>query len=210
VPSLTKLLLFAGAALVLLVVPGPAVFYILARSASQGRRAGLVSVAGIHTGTVVHVLAAVGGLSAILVASATAFTLIKLAGAGYLLYLGIRSVLDYRRQCRFATAKPRPPRSLARIFLDAVVLNVLNPKTAVFFLAFVPQFVESSADNATVQLLVLGLLYIVLGMISDSAYVLAGSLIGHRLHRIPLLAQRGQLLAGTTYFGLGVAAATSG
>ncbi len=203
-------MLFSTAALVLLLVPGPAVFYIVAQSASQGRRAGLLSVAGVHTGTLVHVFAGVAGLSAVLVASATAFAAVKLAGAAYLIYLGIHSLLDYRVQRAATTLKPLATRSTRRIFLDAVVVNILNPKTAVFFLAFVPQFVEPEAGHATVQLIVLGGVYVALGVISDSAYALAGSWIGGRLHRAPVTASRTSLVAGTTYIGLGVATAASG
>ncbi len=158
----------------------------------------------------VHVFAGVAGLSAVLIASATAFSVVKLAGAAYLIYLGIRSLLDYRLQRGAPTLKPLPPRSMRRIFLDAVVLNILNPKTAVFFLAFVPQFVEPAAGEAMGQLLVLGGVYIGLGVISDSAYALAGAWIGERLHRIPVVARRTSLLAGTTYIGLGLATAASG
>ncbi|MBW3537496.1 MAG: LysE family translocator [Actinobacteria bacterium] len=209
-PSVTTVVVFSAAALVLLVVPGPAVFYVVTRSASQGRRAGLVSVAGIHTGTVVHVLAAVAGLSAILVTSAAAFTVVKVAGAAYLIHLGVRSLLDYRRQRGSTVLKPLAPRSMRRIFLDAVVLNILNLKTAVFFLAFLPQFVHPAAGGTTVQLLVLGGVYIGLGVLSDTAYAFAGAWIGDRLHGIPVVARRTTLLAGTTYIGLGVATAASG
>jgi threonine/homoserine/homoserine lactone efflux protein len=210
VPSPTTLLVFSGTALLLLVVPGPAVFYILARSASQGVRAGLVSVAGIHTGTVLHVLAATAGLSAVLASSATAFAAVKLAGSAYLIYLGILTLLDHRRQSGTPTLTPMATRSMRRIFADAVVLNILNPKTAIFFLVFVPQFVRPSGGEATIQVLVLGGMFIALGLLSDGAYAVVGGWIGRRLRRAPKAARRTNLIAGSTYLGVGLAAATSG
>ncbi|HET9444112.1 MAG TPA: LysE family translocator, partial [Acidimicrobiales bacterium] len=206
-PSPATLVLFAGAALVLLVIPGPAVLYIVARSAGQGRRAGLVSVAGVHTGTVVHVVAAGAGLSALLVASATAFTVVKLAGAGYLVWLGAR-ILVQRRRAGPGHLPPVAARSMGRVYVDAVVLNVLNPKTAVFFLAFVPQFVDRARGDQAVQVLVLGALFILLGLASDGAYALAGAWAGRRLRRRPGSAPG--LVAGTTYIGLGLVTAVGG
>lgn len=140
-PDMTTLFLFSGAALLLLLIPGPAVLYIVARSASQGTRAGLVSTVGIHAGTLVHVAAAVVGLSAILVASANAFTIVKLAGAAYLLYLGVAALRSARASSKNST-HDLADRPLGRLFIDGAVVNILNPKTAVFFLAFVPQFID--------------------------------------------------------------------
>ena len=207
---MTTLLLFCTAALVLLVVPGPAVFYILARSVNQGARAGLVSVAGIHTGTLVHVVAAVGGLSALLVSSATAFTAVKFAGAAYLLYLGIKSIWAYRQSRKVRSTIPEvAPRSMRRVFFDGVIVNVLNPKTAVFFLAFVPQFVDPSAGHAF-QLVLLGAVFILLGILSDGAYAVIGAWLGRRLRRMPVARGRTQLVAGTAYLGIGAATAVAG
>jgi threonine/homoserine/homoserine lactone efflux protein len=206
-PTLTTLSLFAGAALLLLVVPGPAVLYIVARSASQGRRAGLVSVAGIHAGTLVHVLAAVLGLSAIVVASATAFTTLKLAGALYLVVLGVRTLLRARAGGTEAPAVEHRP--LSQVFRDGLVLNILNPKTAVFFLAFVPQFVDPNAGNATSQLLVLSALFIGLGLFTDGAFALAGTFVGDRIANSPRVQRRKEIFAGSTYVGLGLITAAS-
>jgi threonine/homoserine/homoserine lactone efflux protein len=211
VPSATTLVLFAGAALVLLAIPGPAVLYIVARSVSQGRRAGIVSVVGVHTGTVVHVVAAAAGLSALLVASATAFTAVKLAGGAYLVVLGVRTLLAHRRRVDVDTPLPTPAaRSMRRIYADAAVLNVLNPKTAIFFLAFVPQFVDEGAGHVTTQVVVLGACFILLGFVSDGAYALAGAWVGGRLQRNARAARRSGLVAGTTYVGLGVLTMTTG
>lgn len=214
-PSVATLAVFSGAALLLLVVPGPAVTYVVARSASQGRVAGLVSVAGLHTGTLVHVAAAVAGLSALMVASATAFTVVKLAGALYLVHLGVGAI---RRALRESTARPSgpvPSRSLKRVYVDGIVLNVLNPKTAVFFLAFVPQFVHPDAGATTSQLVVLGLWFVVLGLLSDGAYAVAGAWAGDRLRQrraaaSPRSPRVAGILTGTTYVGLGVVTAVAG
>lgn len=207
-PTLSTLLLFSGAALALLLIPGPAVLYIVARSASQGRRAGIVSVAGIHVGTLVHIGAAVLGLSAIIVASATAFTVIKLAGAAYLVYLGV-SVL-VRRAPDGLVPEAAPPRRLRRVFTDGVVLNILNPKTAVFFLAFVPQFVDVDAGNTTLQIVALGATFVAIGLVTDGLFALAGGWIGGRLRRDPRLERRTETAAGAIYIGLGLTTALSG
>jgi threonine/homoserine/homoserine lactone efflux protein len=148
------------------------------------------------------------GLSAIVTSSALAFAVVKLAGATYLIYVGIRTI----REGGFnATTVPRlESRSLSRVFRDGFIVNLLNPKTAVFFLAFVPQFVDPNAGSATVQLLVLGALFVILGSLSDGAYALAGGGLGRWLQKRPGVAHRQHLVTGTTYIGLGVAAALSG
>ena len=207
-PTLSTLILFSGAALALLLIPGPAVLYIVARSASQGRRAGLVSVAGIHVGTLVHIGAAVLGLSALIVASATAFTVIKLAGAAYLVYLGLSVLL--RRTPDDHAPMSAPARRLRRVFTDGVVLNILNPKTAVFFLAFVPQFVDVDAGRATLQIVALGATFVAIGLVTDSLFALAGGWIGGHLRRDPKLERRTDTAAGAIYIGLGLTTALSG
>jgi threonine/homoserine/homoserine lactone efflux protein len=199
-PDSGSLWLFAGAALALLIVPGPAVLYIVVQSAEQGRRIGLASVAGVHLGTFVHVLAAVVGLSALIVASAIAFSVVKYAGAAYLIYLGIRKLLE------------RPPpapagrtrQSLRRAFVRGAVVNVLNPKTALFFLAFLPQFVDTDRGAVWSQVLVLGLAFVGLGLVSDSLYALAAGTVGGLLRRRRAVLHYG---SGVVYVGLGSAAA---
>ena len=208
-PAPSTLVVFSAAALLLLIVPGPAVLYIVTRSATQGRRAGLVSVAGIHVGTLVHIAFAVVGLSAILVASSRAFTTVRLAGAAYLVLLGIQAL---RRPNR-PNGAPRPlsgPRSMLRVFVDGVVLNILNPKTALFFLAFVPQFVDVDAGNATAQLLVLGAVFILLGIVSDGAYAVTAGFVGSRLAGSPGFARRKDIVAGVAYITLGAVTAFVG
>ncbi|HEC10694.1 MAG TPA: LysE family translocator [Acidimicrobiales bacterium] len=209
-PPLSSLVLFAGSAVVLLVIPGPAVLYIVARSADQGRRAGLVSVAGIHTGTVVHVVAALAGLSALVVASAGAFTVVKFAGAAYLVHLGIKTLRDTATDTEDPEPLPLDGRPMSRVFRQAVVVNVLNPKTAVFFLAYLPQFVDPAAGNVTVQLGVLSGVFIGLGLLSDGIYALMGDWLGRRFSRSVGTRRRRRLVTGGTYMGLGVLTALAG
>ena len=198
VPDSHALALFAAAALVLLLVPGPAVLYIVAQSAEHGRLAGLVSVAGVHLGTLVHVAAAAVGLSALIVSSAVAFSVVKYAGAAYLVYLGIRRLLT-----REPAGLPTRDRPLSGLFTQGVVVNVLNPKTALFFLAFLPQFVDPSRTVWT-QVVVLGLTFVVLGFFSDGLYALAAGTIGRWLRARRRLLRYG---SGGVFVGLGVSAA---
>jgi threonine/homoserine/homoserine lactone efflux protein len=199
---------FVGAALALLVVPGPAVLYIVARSIDQGRAAGLASVLGIHVGTLVHILAATVGLSALVVSSATAFTAVKLLGAAYLVYLGVRTLLG--RNGGVEVAPVGPTRGRRRDFAEGIVVNVLNPKTALFFLAFLPQFVDPDAGRPALQILVLGLTFMALGLVTDSLWALAAGTAGGWLrgHRGFVRAQR--YVAGSVYIGLGAVTALTG
>lgn len=204
-PDPSSLLVFSLACLALLVVPGPAVLYIVTRSASDGRRAGLVSVLGIHLGTVAHIAAAVVGLSAIVAASATAFAVVKYAGAAYLVVLGVQSLRSSRLDA--ASLAAQPVRSLRRTFSDGFVVNLLNPKTALFFLAFVPQFVPADAASPAFTLAILGMVFVVLGLLSDGVYALLGSTIASRLRG--RRSSRGRVV-GLVYIGLGVATAVGG
>jgi threonine/homoserine/homoserine lactone efflux protein len=205
-PDWSSLGLFAAAALVLLLTPGPAVLYIVTRSIEQGRRAGLVSVLGVHVGTLAHVAAATAGLSALLAASATAFGVVKYLGAGYLVYLGARRLLD-----RPAATKPGARRvcRLRRAFLDGVVVNVLNPKTALFFLAFLPQFVDVSRGRVGAQILALGLLFVLLGTVTDGLYATSAGTAAQWLRGQPRFLASERWISGSVYVGLGVAAALS-
>src|SRR5258706_800118 len=181
--------------------PGPAVLFIVARSGSQGRRAGLVSVAGVHTATVVHVCAAVAGLSAVVVASATAFTAVKFVGGLYLIYLGVRSIRGARRIVRVATPVVRAEKQL---FAEAFVVSLLNPKVALFFLAFLPQFVERGHRPIWSQTLGLGLVYILLGLCSDSVYALIGARLGTWLGGRAERLRASRYAEGGILVGLGV------
>jgi len=199
VPDSHALWLFSLAALALLLIPGPAVLYIVAQSAEHGRAAGIVSVTGVHIGTLVHVAAATVGLSAIIVSSAIAFSVVKYAGAAYLVYVGIRRLLT-REPAALLQATKAP---LFGLFRQGVVVNVLNPKTALFFLAFLPQFVDPGRTVWT-QVLVLGLTFVALGFLSDSVYaVTAGTLARWLRERRRLL----RYASGSVFVALGVTSA---
>lgn len=177
-PTTSTLAAFVVASLVLLVVPGPAVLYIVARSGAQGVRAGLVAVGGVHTASAIHVLAAVAGLSAIVVASASAFTAVKWVGGAYLIVLGARTILAARRPVAPAGPGPRPH---GRLFVESFVVNLLNPKVALFFLAFLPQFVDPNRGPVWLQTILLGGIYIVVGTVSDGVYAVVGGSAGRWL-----------------------------
>jgi len=202
------LLVFALAALAILAVPGPAVIYIVTRSIHQGRGAGLASVLGIHVGTLVHLFAATVGLSAILASSATAFTVVKALGAVYLIVIGIRTLLG--RADPDDTDPQRPPRRRRRDFAEGVVVNILNPKTALFFLAFLPQFVDPNGYRAWEQILVLGLTFMLLGLVTDSMWALAAGSAGEALRNSRRWAQTQRYVSGTVFVGLGVVTALTG
>jgi threonine/homoserine/homoserine lactone efflux protein len=198
---------FAVASLALLVVPGPSVLYIVTRSMDQGRAAGLVSVLGIHTGSVMHVAAAALGLSAILASSALTYGVVKYVGAGYLIWLGIRA-LRGRDEARPDVAGKG--HSLRRIYAQGVVVNVLNPKTALFFLAFLPQFVDVSKGAVPLQIVLLGITFILLGFISDGSYALVSARVSRRLANRRRSGVARRWLPGLTLIGLGVVSAITG
>ena len=207
IPEPASLAVFAVAALALLVVPGPAVIYIVARSVQQGRRAGLASVLGIHVGTLVHIAAATLGLSALVVSSAVAFTAVKIAGAVYLVGLGLWTLFSRGAETDVALGGEA---SLRRAFAQGIVVNVLNPKTALFFLAFLPQFVDPNAPHPAVQIAFLGMLFAILGMVTDSIWALAAGTAGGVLRRSRRVARGQRYVTGTVYVGLGVATAFAG
>jgi threonine/homoserine/homoserine lactone efflux protein len=208
-PDATTLGLFVTAATILLVTPGPAVLYIVARSVDQGRWAGIVSVLGIQVGTLVHVAAAAFGVSALLVSSALAFSVLKYAGAAYLIYLGVRSLREPDPPASTEEAPVRE-RRLAHVFLQGAVVNILNPKTALFFLAFLPQFVDPARGSVAGQVLLLGLVFVILGTCTDGTWaVLAGSASGF-LRGHPAFRRGQRYVAATVYLGLGVATAVTG
>jgi len=192
---------FIAASIVLLVIPGPAVLFIVARSGSQGRRAGLVSVLGVHTASVVHVLAAVAGLSAVVVASSIAFTAVKVVGGVYLIVLGVKSLRSARRSADVVVPPVRP---VKRLFGEAFVVSLLNPKVALFFLAFLPQFVQRGHGPIWTQTLVLGAIYIVLGLCSDSMYAMIGARLGTRLSGRAARIRATRYAEGGILVGLGV------
>ncbi|MGN9836997.1 LysE family translocator [Nonomuraea sp. H19] len=198
-PDISTLALFCVATLGLLVVPGPAVLYIVTRSVSQGRSAGLISVLGVHAGSLVHVAAAALGISALLAASATAFTVVKWVGVAYLIWLGVRKLL--KRGGAEETMELQV-QSKRRLFWEGFVVNVLNPKTAIFFLAFLPQFVSLEVGPVAPQILLLGLLWILLGMASDGTYAMLSSALAGRVRGSTRARRRLDVGSGVVYLGL--------
>jgi threonine/homoserine/homoserine lactone efflux protein len=196
------------AAILLLLTPGPAVLYIVARSVEQGRIAGLASVCGITTGTLVHVLAAALGLSALLASSAIAFAVVKFAGAGYLIYVGVRRILSRTNTSGSVLNLPR--RSLGRLYRDGFLVNLLNPKTALFFLAFLPQFVDPSRGAVAMQIAFLGLLFTLMGLTSDALYALVAGTAGQWARRNDRYLRWERYVTGGVFIGLGVTAAFAG
>jgi threonine/homoserine/homoserine lactone efflux protein len=207
IPDPDRLVVFVLAALALLVVPGPAVLYVVARSIQHGRRAGLASVLGIHVGTLVHIGAATVGLSALIVSSAVAFTAVKIAGAVYLVGLGLWTLFGRGAESEIALGGER---NLRRAFAQGIVVNVLNPKTALFFLAFLPQFVDPNAAHPALQIAFLGVLFALLGLVTDSIWALAAGTAGGMLRRSRRFLRTQRYVAGTVYVGLGVATAFAG
>jgi threonine/homoserine/homoserine lactone efflux protein len=203
--EIANLPLFMVASLVLLLTPGPAVLYIIARSIDQGRGAGLVSVLIIETGNFFHVIAATLGLSALLLSSATFFSLIKYLGAAYLIFLGVRKWLS----------RPEEPHAIPkltdehpwRIFYQGVIVAILNPKTALFFLAFLPQFVDSSRGSIPFQMFELGSIFVIMAFVTDSLYALLAGTAGQWLKGNRVFVQGERYIAGSVYIGLGVVAA---
>jgi threonine/homoserine/homoserine lactone efflux protein len=194
-------------------LPGPAVTFVVVRSIDRGRAVGLASVAGLELGTMVHVVAAAFGVSAIVASSVVAFSALKYLGAAYLIAIGIRTWL---RADDFGTPVSRDIETAAsrsellRGFRDGVIVNVLNPKTALFFLAFLPQFVDPARGGAATQLLVLGTMLVLIALCTDGAYALLASRLGRWLHDRPRFARRRRIVTGGVYVTLGVAAAVSG
>jgi threonine/homoserine/homoserine lactone efflux protein len=210
-PEPTTLALFALAAAALVAIPGPNHLYIATRSIADGRRAGLASGLGVETGTLVHTLAAAAGLSALVASSAAAFETVRWLGVGYLLVLAWRAL----RAAGPDAAADRGAgagggASLRRAYVDGVVVNVLNPKVALFFLAFLPQFVEPGRGPAALQAAVLGLCFVALGTLTDGLWALAAGGLGARLRRRPGLRRSLDRASGLVYVALGVTAAATG
>jgi len=203
----SKLYLFMGAVLALLLIPGPAVLYITARSATQGRTAGLVSVLAIETANFIQAAAAALGLSAILLSSAMAFDVVKYLGAAYLIYLGIRKLLASDNGLEDEEIKKE---SLSRIYWQGFAVNILNPKTALFFFAFLPQFVDPSKGNVVEQNLLLGAIFVGMAIITDSMYALLASSLASKLTGNRRFQKRQRYFAGLVYVGMGITTALTG
>jgi threonine/homoserine/homoserine lactone efflux protein len=206
VPETSTLLLFAVSALALVAVPGPNLIYIVTRSVDQGRGAGVASALGVETATLVHIAAAAAGLSAALASSATAFSVVKYAGAAYLVLLAVRAFME-RGAAGAAERSAAPGR---RVFAEGFVVNLLNPKVALFFLAFLPQFVDPDAGAAWSQVLVLGALLAAVGLTIDLLYALAAGSLGGLVRGNAAVARWRARLAGGVYLGLAVVTLAGG
>jgi threonine/homoserine/homoserine lactone efflux protein len=204
-PSLNALALFCLASILLAVVPGPAVTFIVTQSVDKGRRAGLASALGVASGGLVHVAAATVGLSALIASSATAFTVVKLVGAVYLVYVGVRRILSKE----VGVELEQQPATDRQLYLQGVVVNVLNPKTALFFLAFLPQFVDSDQGSVPLQVALLGLLFALIALLSDAAYALLADVLARRLRRSGTGARIRRWVSGSIFIVLGITAATA-
>jgi threonine/homoserine/homoserine lactone efflux protein len=205
-PTASTIALFLLAATALAIVPGPAVAYIVTQSIDQGRRAGLVSALGVASGGLVHVAAATVGLSALIASSATAFTVVKLVGAAYLIVVGLRRILAGDSE----ETEPRALRApLRRIYRQGVIVNVLNPKTALFFLAFLPQFVDPNRGAVWPQVAVLGVIFVSVAVLSDMTYALVSDAIAGRIRRTGTGAKVRRWLTGSVFVALGVTAAVA-
>jgi threonine/homoserine/homoserine lactone efflux protein len=206
-PNLSTITLFLLAALGLLLIPGPAVLYVVTRSAAQGRRAGIASVLGIESAGLIHVTAAALGLSALLLTSALAFNIVKYLGAAYLIYLGLRTLLA-REESQQASVPA--PRSYFQLFSKGFLVNLLNPKTALFFYAFLPQFVDPARGAVTGQVLFLGTLFVLLASCTDSLYAVLGSIVGQLLTKNARFRLAQRYITGSIYVALGLTTAVTG
>ncbi len=189
------------------MIPGPAVTYVVSRSIGHGRAAGLVSVMGIVTGTLCHVVAAALGISALLASSAVAFQFVKYVGAAYLIYLGIKTL--QRNDEQFAEADTAETK-LIRLYGQGLLVNLLNPKTALFFLAFLPQFVDPARGHVTLQILQLGVLFALMGWCSDSVYAVIAGIVAGRIRGSLRLRRAQRNISGGGLIALGLASAFSG
>jgi threonine/homoserine/homoserine lactone efflux protein len=210
VPGAVHLEIFVSAALVMLLIPGPVVLYVVGLSAEQGRVSGLVSILGVHAATLVDVVAATLGLSAVVASSELAFGVVKYAGAAYLIWLGLRKLFAPPPAGDAEEAALPVRRDYARLFRDGFVVNILNPKMAVFFVAFLPQFVDPARGHPAAQLAFLGVCFLLLGLATDSCYALAAGTAGNVLRRSRAYLRFERYVSGALLVGLGVTAALAG
>ena len=206
-PTLDTMMVFTAATFALLIVPGPSVVYVMTRSIEQGRSAGITAMLGLETGALIHVLAAATGLASLLAASPTAFTVIRWGGAAYLVYLAIRQFRAYRPASTGSVTTRRV--SGWRLYRDGIFVDLLNPKTCLFFIAFLPQFVDASRGAIPVQMLALGLCFVALAACCDGAYALASGGIGGRVRESDRLNSRVNRATSGVYVALAVVAVVS-
>ena len=205
-PELPNLLAFAGATVALLLIPGPAVIYMLNRTLSDGRRVGLAAVAGLEVGDTIQATLAAVGLSAVLATSAGAFNTVKWLGVVYLVWTGVRTLAT--RPAPLAADESHVP--VAAAFRQGILVNALNPKTGLFFLSIFPQFVDSHARDAKMQSLVLAVVFVLLATLFNTSYVLAAARLRDWLLRGNALHVMRRYVSGALFVGLGLLAATAG
>ena len=198
------LLTYLAVLLGFVFLPGPATLLTLARASASGTRAGLATATGIAAGDIIHTLMAVVGISAIVLASATLFTIVKYLGAAYLVYLGLMAIFGRDQQSMAANGGASGPLPFKKAFRQAVVTEVLNPKSAMFFLAFLPQFVKPENGAVSLQLLILGVLFVLMGLFSLVVVAVAAGKVGGFLRRNPAVVRWQGKVVGTIYCGLGV------
>jgi threonine/homoserine/homoserine lactone efflux protein len=203
-PSLSAYAVFIGTALVILLVPGPAVLYVVTRSIEMGRAGGIASVAGITTATAAYVALATAGVSSLVLASTVAFDIVKYAGAAYLIFLGARRLLGHGLD---EEGDEPVPHTRRRAYTQGFLVNLANPKMIVFVFAFLPQFVDPHAGRPWLQTLALGLTFTVLAFLSDSLYALAAGTVADRLRGTDLIARIQRWVGGGVLVGLGILAA---
>lgn len=197
----TVLVTYALIVLGFVFIPGPATLLTIARATTSGTKVGIATGAGITAGDILHTIMAVVGISAIIAASATLFTLVKYLGAGYLIYLGVRALLDKTSP---DLGQGRVPITAPQAFRQAIVAEILNPKTALFFLAFLPQFVDPDLGYVMVQLSILGVLFALIGFVSTIVYSVAAGGLGRFLRRNPVVLKWQGKVVGGIYCGLGL------
>jgi len=200
-PDLTQFFLYLAAALLLAVTPGPGIFYVAARSLAGGRAEGIASSFGTALGGLVHVLAGALGVSALVLASAELFTALKWLGAAYLVWLGVRTMMAARRD--IPGADPSPAMGARRAFREGVVVEALNPKTAAFFLAFIPQFLDPSAGPVAVPFIVLGAISVTLNTLADIVVAIGASRIREGAASRPAFIRRLREISGASMIALG-------
>jgi threonine/homoserine/homoserine lactone efflux protein len=205
----TRILLFLTAALLLAVAPGPGMLYVLARSLAGGKREGLLSAIGTFFGGMAHVIAAALGLSIILAKSAVAFAAVKYVGAAYLCFLGVRMILDARKDAAVLDAFRKAGRPARNPLWQGVATEVLNPKTALFFLSFIPQFVNREAAHVFLQFVTLGTISVVMNTSADLIVIALAGPLGERIRSSATFRRRQRTLTGAIMIGLGTYLATS-
>ncbi|SOD72663.1 threonine/homoserine/homoserine lactone efflux protein [Jatrophihabitans sp. GAS493] len=206
-PTTSVLLSFLGATVLLILLPGPNMFFLLARGIGSGRQAAVVSAFGIEAATTVFVVATAFGFSAVLASSAIAFSVIRYAGAAYLIYLGLRTILGGGEIERQLDSTPASARRSAR---EAFLVGITNPKVALFFVAFFPQFLDPARGPVAAQTFLLGAIFVVVGLSFDLVFAFSSGSIGRLLQRRPAILRRQRYVSGLAYLGLGAFAAATG